>query len=69
MASVLDPYVSDWLDLLLRWLHVIAAMAWIGTSFYFVLLDSSLRPPRSPQDVKEASAASCGRCTAAASTT
>ena len=53
MASVLDPYVSDWLDLLLRWLHVIAAMAWIGTSFYFVLLDSSLRPPRSPDDVKD----------------
>ena len=53
MASVLDPYVSDWLDLLLRWLHVIAAMAWIGTSFYFVLLDSSLRAPRSPDDVKD----------------
>jgi uncharacterized membrane protein len=53
VASVLDPYVSDWLDLLLRWLHVIAAMAWIGTSFYFVLLDSSLRPPRSPDDVKD----------------
>jgi uncharacterized membrane protein len=36
----------DWLDLGLRWLHVIAAMAWIGTSFYFVLLDQSLRPPK-----------------------
>jgi uncharacterized membrane protein len=53
VASVLDPYVSDWLDLLLRWLHVIAAMAWIGTSFYFVLLDSSLRPPRSPDDLRD----------------
>jgi uncharacterized membrane protein len=51
--SVLDPYVTDWLNLLLRWLHVIAAMAWIGTSFYFVLLDSSLRAPKSPQDVKD----------------
>ena len=51
--SVLSPYLTDWLDLLLRWLHVIAAMAWIGTSFYFVLLDSSLGPPKSTQDVKD----------------
>jgi uncharacterized membrane protein len=41
----LSDAVSDWLDLGLRWLHVIAAMAWIGTSFYFVLLDQSLRKP------------------------
>lgn len=40
----------DWLDLGLRWLHVIAAMAWIGTSFYFVLLDQSLRAPKDPAD-------------------
>jgi len=45
-----DPYVTEWLDLLLRWLHVIAAIAWIGTSFYFVLLDSSLRFPRDVAD-------------------
>ena len=35
-GAVLDPYLTDWLDLLLRWLHVIAAIVWIGTSFYFV---------------------------------
>ena len=46
----LDAYLTDWLDLLLRWLHVIAAMAWIGTSFYFVLLDQSLRDPRRRED-------------------
>ena len=46
----LDPYVRDWLDLGLRLLHVIAAIAWIGTSFYFVLLDQSLRPPKRTQD-------------------
>jgi uncharacterized membrane protein len=50
LPLALDQYVSDWLDLLLRWLHVIAAMAWIGTSFYFVLLDQSLRPARDPVD-------------------
>jgi uncharacterized membrane protein len=49
----LDPYVRDWLDLLLRWLHVIAAIAWVGTSFYFVLLDQSLRAPKDPADVDE----------------
>jgi len=46
----LDPYVRDWADLLLRWLHVIAAIAWIGTSFYFVLVDQSLRPPKKAGD-------------------
>jgi uncharacterized membrane protein len=41
-----DAYLREWLDLLLRWLHVIAGMVWIGTSFYFVALDSHLRPPK-----------------------
>jgi uncharacterized membrane protein len=50
LAAVLDPYLRDWLDLLLRWLHVIAAIAWIGTSFYFVLLDQSLRSPKRQED-------------------
>jgi uncharacterized membrane protein len=46
----IDPYLRDWLDLSLRMLHVIAAIAWIGTSFYFVLLDQSLRPPKRRED-------------------
>ena len=53
MAShliALSDALSDWLDLGLRWLHVIASMAWIGTSFYFVLLDQSLRPPKAAED-------------------
>lgn len=50
-ALALDPYLRDWLDLLIRWLHVIAAIGWIGSSFYFVLLDQSLRPPKDPDDV------------------
>jgi uncharacterized membrane protein len=48
LPLALDPYLRDWLDLLLRFLHVIAAIAWIGTSFYFVLLDQSLRPADDP---------------------
>ena len=49
MAAALvavDPYLTDWLDLLTRWLHVIAGIVWIGSSFYFIALDSHLRPPR-----------------------
>jgi len=38
-------YLFDWANLLLRWAHVITAIAWIGASFYFVLLDNSLSLP------------------------
>jgi uncharacterized membrane protein len=41
----MDAYLLDWLNLLLRWAHVITAIAWIGSSFYFVLLDNSLSAP------------------------
>ena len=41
----MDAYLLDWANLLLRWAHVITAIAWIGSSFYFVLLDNSLTPP------------------------
>jgi uncharacterized membrane protein len=41
-------YLLDWANLLLRWAHVITAIAWIGSSFYFVFLDSSLTPPVDP---------------------
>lgn len=41
----MDSYLLDWANLLLRWAHVITAIAWIGSSFYFVFLDSSLTPP------------------------
>ena len=41
-------YLLDWANLLLRWAHVIVAIAWIGSSFYFVFLDSSLLKPGDP---------------------
>ncbi len=44
----MDAYLLDWANLLLRWAHVIVAIAWIGSSFYFVFLDNSLRPPDDP---------------------
>ena len=39
------PYGLEWMNLLVRWLHIITGIAWIGASFYFVWLDNSLRPP------------------------
>ena len=55
MASLLafDAYATDWLNLLTRWLHVIAAIAWIGSSFYFIALDNHLRPPKDQRDADE----------------
>ena len=42
----MEGFVTDWLNLAIRWLHVVAAIAWIGESFYFVALDNSLKPPK-----------------------
>ncbi len=39
----MDPFLLDWLNLLVRWGHLIAGISWIGTSFYFVALDLSLK--------------------------
>jgi uncharacterized membrane protein len=44
-VEALYPYVLDWLNFLVRWLHLVAGIAWIGSSFYFVWLDNHLREP------------------------
>src|SRR5262245_21890455 len=38
----MDVFLGEWLNLLLRWAHIIVGIGWIGTSFYFVALDFSL---------------------------
>lgn len=48
----MESYLLDWANLLLRWLHLITGIAWIGASFYFVMLDNSLRPPKNPADAQ-----------------
>jgi uncharacterized membrane protein len=45
----MEAYLLDWINLLLRWAHVIVAIAWIGSSFYFVFLDNSLTKPLDPE--------------------
>jgi uncharacterized membrane protein len=54
MAHLLavSDYWWSWGNLLFRWLHVIAAMAWIGASFYFIALDNHLDPPKDPRDAR-----------------
>ena len=39
----MTAFAADWLNLLVRWSHLVAGIAWIGTSFYFIALDLSLR--------------------------
>jgi uncharacterized membrane protein len=45
------PYGLEWANLLVRWLHIITGIAWIGASFYFVWLDNSIRPPAPGSDL------------------
>jgi uncharacterized membrane protein len=41
---MLNSIFTEWASLILRWLHVVAAVGWIGSSFYFIHLDLSLKP-------------------------
>lgn len=49
----MESYLLDWANLLLRWVHVITAIAWIGSSFYFVFLDSSLTLPEDEEQKRQ----------------
>ncbi|MFT5636698.1 MAG: putative membrane protein [Cognaticolwellia sp.] len=44
----MDPYLNEWLNLVIRFAHLITGIAWIGASFYFVWLDNHLETP--PQE-------------------
>lgn len=46
----MEAYLLDWLNILVRWLHVITGVAWIGASLYFIWLDNHLEEPREPAD-------------------
>jgi len=48
----MTAYVLDWLNLLVRWFHLTAGIAWIGASFYFVWLDNHLTPPAQSADAE-----------------
>lgn len=41
----MDPYINEWLNLMIRFAHLVTGIAWIGASFYFVWLDNHLQTP------------------------
>jgi len=44
-----EAYILEWVNLALRWAHVIVGIAWIGASLYFIWLDDHLEPSRDPR--------------------
>lgn len=50
----MEAYAGEWFQLLIRWVHLITGIAWIGASFYFIWLDNSLRPPARARDADDA---------------
>ena len=50
----MEAYAGEWLQLLIRWVHVITGIAWIGASFYFIWLDNHLHAPPDARDAPDA---------------
>jgi uncharacterized membrane protein len=46
----LEAFLLDWLNILVRWLHFVTGIAWIGSSLYFIWLDNHLEEPRNHAD-------------------
>ena len=42
---MIEIYLTEWLSILMRWLHLIAGIAWVGASLHFIWLDNSLEEP------------------------
>jgi uncharacterized membrane protein len=47
----MEAFFLDWLNILVRWLHFITGIAWIGSSLYFIWLDNHLEHPRASGDI------------------
>ena len=43
-------HATDWIELVVRWVHIVTGVTWIGTSFYFNWLNNHVRPPETPED-------------------
>ena len=48
----MEAYLLEWLNLLVRWAHLVVGIAWIGASFYFIWLDNSLEAPTKDGDIQ-----------------
>ena len=49
-GSGLEGHIQDWLNLIIRWAHVILGISWIGASFYFIFLENSLNRTENLRD-------------------
>lgn len=49
----MEAEIVSWLNLLIRWFHIIAGIAWIGSSFYFIWLNNSLKAPLNDKDIRD----------------
>ena len=49
----METYIIEWLNLIVRWIHVITGIAWIGASFFFNWMDSTITPPENPESKVE----------------
>ena len=43
-------HATDWIELVVRWVHIVTGVTWIGTSFYFNWLNNHVRPPETPEE-------------------
>ena len=46
----MEAYLIEWLELIFRWLHLLAGIAWVGASFHFVFVDNALEPVLPEED-------------------
>ncbi len=51
----MEAYIQEWANLILRWFHIIAGIAWIGASLHFIRLDRHLTPPTQEENTENTS--------------
>jgi uncharacterized membrane protein len=49
----MPAHLNEWLNLIIRWMHLIAGISWIGSSFFFMWMDSHLEEPKERSDRKK----------------
>jgi uncharacterized membrane protein len=50
LKNGMEAHVMEWLNLLVRWAHVVLGVSWIGASFYFIFLENSLNRTENLRD-------------------
>ena len=50
--SIYLGHIHEWMNIIIRWLHITFGIAWIGTSFFFVLMENSLHKNKNRPELK-----------------